>query len=1195
MSGRSSRARGREREDPGEGETVARIVVVLLLLAGLVAALLLLRPAAIPGHENGHHRAVALIEQHQFVEAEPLLLAIVAAAPDEFVPRFNLAVAQLNQAEEGVERALATLLEARRIDATDPRVPYSLGVIHRFQGDETTALAEFRLAAELAPRDADANYQVGISFVHLGEFAQALPWFEIAVGLDPTILGAWNNLQLIHRREGRVADADRALATFQALHDSGRGRAHSTKYTEQGELSRAIRDWPRARASAAAASSAIRLAPARWLAPDPAAPPEFLAAALVDLDLDCRPDLWISGPNGAIWSFSGAVPVAHVPPGPLLAARTFAVGDLDEDGAPDVVTAAGRFVIVFSAVGTPVPQLTQRQRLDVSMLPPVRELRLVDLDLEGDLDLLIVPDEGAPWIALNEGRTLRAPGDPALPWSGEPPRATGIAFARDIDGDSDADLGLHGAAAPHFRIIENAPEWRFAIDPEGLVPAGAAAGPHAQALAEDLDGDLRDDLLLVAPGAGGPERFRLARGNGRSFGEPAPLVVDLARSPDTPPEQVAPAATGAVSAAALADLDLDGDLDLVISTEGAENLAPAGSAAAIAHSALRNDGAGGFARVAGTFGIPAAALLAGDLDDDLDPDLVAITAKGAPILIRNEIARGSRGSRAMRLYFGGRRDNEDRRTNLLGYGTRVEVRAGSLRTARTFEGMIGHRAQGLAPLVVGIGERERVDWVWLAWPDGVTQAEIEPPLDVCHTIEELQRKSSSCPILFTWDGERYRFITDFMGGGGLGFWIAPGESAPPEPTEVVRIAPGSLAPIAGELRLSVMEPMQEVAYIDRLALIAVDHPAGTEVYPFEHFPVRGTPPSGAPLLVRSRDRREATELRRDRAPLDPEVIASVDRRYAAPGALEPDLVGYAARHEWLIGFGGAASAASAEQGPPDGELRHFLFIDGWVEYPYSRINFAASQRARRLEAPTIRWDRGDGRWNLLGEEIGYPAGMPKTMVLEVTDAIEQGAMRFKIESNLELFLDRVFLAPAIELDASHENEPLSAGLASATARTDPEGDDPSGVSVTPIPLLRAELRFGGYPREYSDDGALPPTYHYEERDPTLDYRTMGGLLTRYGRVDELITEVDDRFALVGGGDELLIACDATALPELPDGWRRTYLLDTHGYCKDRDPLTAERDSVEPLPWRAMSAYPPPAGETEPERESYRREWNTRGD
>jgi hypothetical protein len=290
----------------------------------------------------------------------------------------------------------------------------------------------------------------------------------------------------------------------------------------------------------------------------------------------------------------------------------------------------------------------------------------------------------------------------------------------------------------------------------------------------------------------------------------------------------------------------------------------------------------------------------------------------------------------------------------------------------------------------------------------VTQAETDLLIDACTKVEEVQRKMSSCPVLFTWDGAQYRFITDFMGGGGLGFWIGPGEFAPPEPTEVVRIEPGALAEIGGELRLSVMEPMQEVATIDRLALIAVDHPPGTEVYPHEYFPVAGAPPSGAPLLVRTAERRFPVAVEDVRGAADPALVAVVDRRYAAPAALDPDLVGYADGHAWTFSFGESPPA-------PAPAARTFLFLDGWVEYPYSRVNFAASQRARRRAAPTVRWDRGDGEWRLLGAEIGYPAGMPKTMTLDVTDAAHAGATRFRIETNLELYWDRVFLAEAEEI------------------------------------------------------------------------------------------------------------------------------------------------------------------------------------
>ena len=191
------------------------------------------------------------------------------------------------------------------------------------------------------------------------------------------------------------------------------------------------------------------------------------------------------------------------------------------------------------------------------------------------------------------------------------------------------------------------------------------------------------------------------------------------------------------------------------------------------------------------------------------------------------------------------------------------------------------------------------------------------------------------------------------------------------------------------------------------------------------------------------------------------------------------------------------------------------------------------------------------------------------MVLDVSDIVALGAREFRIESNLELYWDRVFLASVKE---------------------------PRPGQVHTIPLHSALLRDGGYPREYSEDGQLPATYHYDLRDPTLDYRAMEqGHVTRHGRVDELLAEIDDRFVIIGGGDELLLEYDASMLPELPEGWQRTWLLDTFGWCKDLDPLTGARDSIEPLPFRAMSNYPPAPGDEIPDRTDYQSIWNTRRD
>ena len=271
------------------------------------------------------------------------------------------------------------------------------------------------------------------------------------------------------------------------------------------------------------------------------------------------------------------------------------------------------------------------------------------------------------------------------------------------------------------------------------------------------------------------------------------------------------------------------------------------------------------------------------------------------------------------------------------------------------------------------------------------------------------------------------------------------------------------------------------------------------------------------------------------------------------------MVGYCENQVWEFDFETVPEGSSIA-----------LLLDGWIEYPYSRINFAAWQGGQRLAAPTFRWRAAsDQPWQLLAEELGYPAGMPKTMVLDVSEIIAHGARQFRIESNLELYWDRVFLASI---------------------------QPPAPQQIHSIPLHSAILRDGGYPREFSDDGNLPATYHYDQRDPSLDYRPMKkGHITRYGRVDSLLADVDDQLVVIGGGDELILEFDASSLPELLPGWERTWLLDTFGWCKDLDPLTGACRDVGPLPYRGMSQYPPPDDEPKPDRSIYQSIWNTRRD
>jgi hypothetical protein len=52
-----------------------------------------------------------------------------------------------------------------------------------------------------------------------------------------------------------------------------------------------------------------------------------------------------------------------------------------------------------------------------------------------------------------------------------------------------------------------------------------------------------------------------------------------------------------------------------------------------------------------------------------------------------------------------------------------------------------------------------------------------------------------------------------------------------------------------------------------------------------------------------------------------------------------------------------------------------------------------------------------------------------------------------------------------------------------------------------------------------------------------------------------------------------VAFDASTLPPIPPGRRRTYLLHATGYSKEMDLHSASPDEAAPIPFRAMSRYP----------------------
>ena len=532
-----------------------------------------------------HHRGIALLYQREFAAAERVFARLVKRVPDDPVPWINLGIAQLNQAEQGVDRALVSLERARRLDPDEPRVPYCRALILRFIGETDAALMELDRALVLAPSDPDVHYQYALILIKRDQEQRALGHLEVASRLNPRIIGVWHNLFLLYSRSGRDEDAARARAAaqeFQILKTSLRGSPRGDRFTEMGELGEGVRDWrPMGVRTRAGTLAPVRFGDWQEM---PIGEGPF---ALVDHDMDCVAELWCGGERPGIWSFRepvGARLVAELPP--LSGVDSFVVGDFDEDGRADLITShpdAG--IVALACTGTDPLRFTETQRFPADK---GARLRLVDMDLEGDLDLIRSGSSSSPAIAINRGRRFASFGDPPAPFM-ELGSGARLLLARDLDRDGDVELLF--ATSRGVQLVDNAPQWRFTVDSPRRRLRIPGTVHHMSAA--DLDGDGDDDLVVAgdAPGV----YWNDGTGN---FPGPATDVLALA----------------AARMVHVLDVDLDGHYDLLVGTETGSRL-------------LRNTAVAGPGRFREhTQELPAmSAVASADLDGGGDIDLVART------------------------------------------------------------------------------------------------------------------------------------------------------------------------------------------------------------------------------------------------------------------------------------------------------------------------------------------------------------------------------------------------------------------------------------------------------------------------------------------------------------------------------------------------------------------------------------------
>lgn len=1130
---------------------------------------------------RANNLGVALLEQFNPKQAVDKFRKALEIDPQLSIARVNLSIAFFYATD--VNDALVEAKKAAVLLPNSPQPFYMLGLIAKSQNRTEDAIAAFQRVLQIDPRDVGANVYLAQFLMLQRKYDEALKLLRVALEVEPYNATATYNLTISLLRSGQNEEGQRQMKRFQYLRDNY-GTSLGQNYLEQGQYAEAIAStgaepnlvdtatpdvtFADATAEALPEAAGTKKNPVAGTGTSAqvnnlanAAKPETLSRFAGDITLfdyngDGDLDLFEISPdsqklyrndNGKFVDVTAAAGLTKTNAN-ATGIRAVA-GDYDNDNKPDLFVLRYGVCSLYHNDGSgKFSDVTVRA--EIPAYPNLAlSVAMVDVDHDGDLDIFIAgfADLTKLKSADRANVALSIPDD----FANAPNmllRNNGNGKFTDISKDAKiADATGHAIAIVPTDFNNRRDVDLLVVNNDGMpVLFNNLRDYTFRDVATDVGINTKGKITCVAAGDFNKDSFTdfffgKAEGTG---------VFAISDGKSRFNMLAAPAGTESAKAAQFLDYDNDGLLDLVtFSDTGLRIFRDLGNKwANVSDSASKN---GVNASVASS------AVAASDIDSDGDTDFILHNATGELKIVRNN---GGNRNPSLRVQLAGKVSNRS------GIECKIEVRAGSL--SQKLESYAASPAPCPSDFVFGLGKRTTVDAVRVLWPSGNLQAEVDlaplatprtpeakknAPLAQSIKIEEVDRKPSSCPYLYTWNGERFEFITDFMGGGEMGYLMSPGVRNKPDPDEYVRIPEGKLKPRNGRYEFRITNELEEVLYVDHLQMVAVAHPADVEVYPNEGMIDPPLPPfklyktRNAHLPVSAIDDKGNDVLNR---------IASIDRKYPDDFNLHK-IRGYAEEHTLTLDLGK----------PSDGQT--VLLMTAWTDYAFSSDNLAASHSGLSLTPPAIQVKNAQGNWQTVIADMGIPVGRPQTVTVDLTGKFLTADREVRIVTNMRIYWDQILV------DTSSGNFP---------------------TQLTRLNALTADLHWRGFSAEITPDGREPYGYDYEKVSAVSPWKTFAGHYTREGDVRELINKVDDMFVISLPGDEIAISFDAKKLPPLPRGWKRTFLLYADGFSKEMDINSASPDQVTPLPFHGMSGYPYLASESYPmtdKRKEYFKRYNTR--
>ncbi len=696
-----------------------------------------------------------------------------------------------------------------------------------------------------------------------------------------------------------------------------------------------------------------------------------------------------------------------------------------------------------------------------------------DVDLDGDLDIVLGSQAGDPAVLRNNGDGTFAV---VRPFSGC--RGLVSFAAADIDGDGDPDVAMvDSAGALHVFANQRLGEFRPRSLPSSL------KGSFLAVAAGDVNGDgLPDFLALRSDGS-------VLRLSDKDSG----AAWDLA-------ELIPPGGPGLLATTAnliLADLDNNGSLDIV-----------AGNRVFLGDSR-------GYTPVQISGGLTITAAV--DLNNNGHLDLIGFNAKPVEL-----VSHGTKDYRWQTLRVRAAQAVGDQRINSFGIGGEIEVRSGLLTQKQIITSPVLH---------FGLGASNTIDVARIVWPNGSVQAEFELKSD--QTVLAQQRLKGSCPFLFAWNGTQMHFVKDGEPWSpALGLHInAQSVAGITQTQEWFKVPGDALVPHDGYYDLRVTAELWESYYIDHYSLLAVDHPASTEVFTDERFSV---PPPALKVYTVSKPQPFAS-VTDDRG-------HDVSRQVRTEDGTYLDTFGRGryqgvTRDHWV-------EVTLPDSAPLTDPL--YLIASGWMHPTDGTVNVALGQSSDpRPQGLQIEVPGKNGNWVVAKRDLGFLAGRMKTAVIEIDDIFRaSGVRRLRLRTNLEIYWDRLAWAPGLPDSTTH---------------------------LQRTKLTEANLGYRGFSVITVANASSPEIPDYNRLEGTVQkWRDLEGYYTRFGDVRELLEKIDDRMVIMNAGDELRLRF--AALPAPSAGLKRDFVMVGDGWIKDGDYNSVFSKTVLPIPYHSMKDY-----------------------